>query len=223
MALLERVTTLIRANLNDLIDKAEDPEKMIKQVILDMQNQLLQLKTQVAIAIADHHLLVKKRQENENLAADWVRKAEFAVDRQQEDLGRVAIEKSISFRRSAESFAQQIEDQNVQVETLKTALTKLQVKLAETQAHAEVLLAQHRRSRMMKKAADARWKVAEMKDAGGAFNRMKNKVQETEAVGRARNQMLDEDPVDRLESLEHDEEVERLLEELRDRNKKKPA
>jgi phage shock protein A len=57
MALLERVSTLVRANLNDLIDKAEEPEKMIKQVILDMQNQLLQVKTQVAIAIADQHLL----------------------------------------------------------------------------------------------------------------------------------------------------------------------
>src|SRR2546425_869830 len=55
MALLERVSTLVRANLNDLIDKAEEPEKMIKQVILDMQNQLLQVKTQVAIAIAAHH------------------------------------------------------------------------------------------------------------------------------------------------------------------------
>ena len=60
MALLERVSTLVRANLNDLIDKAENPEKMIKQVILDMQNQLLQVKTQVAIAIADQHLLEKK-------------------------------------------------------------------------------------------------------------------------------------------------------------------
>ena len=61
MALLERVSTLVRANLNDLIDKAEHPEKMIKQVILDMHNQLLQVKTQVAIAIADQHLLEKKR------------------------------------------------------------------------------------------------------------------------------------------------------------------
>ena len=64
MAFLERVATLIRANLNDLIDRAEDPEKMIKQVILDMQNQLLQVKTQVAIAIADQHVLEKKLQEN---------------------------------------------------------------------------------------------------------------------------------------------------------------
>ena len=72
MALLERVSTLVRANLNDLIDKAEEPEKMIKQVILDMQNQLLQVKTQVAIAIADQHLLEKKKTENEEkFGAKW--------------------------------------------------------------------------------------------------------------------------------------------------------
>ena len=64
MALLERVATLVRANLNDLVDKAEDPEKMLKQVTLDMENQLLQVKTQVAIAIADEHLLAKKQKEN---------------------------------------------------------------------------------------------------------------------------------------------------------------
>jgi len=70
MALLERVSTLIRANINDLVDKAEDPEKMIKQVILDMQNQRLQGKTQVAIAIADQHLLEKKQKQNLEKAAE---------------------------------------------------------------------------------------------------------------------------------------------------------
>ncbi|MFZ3378392.1 MAG: PspA/IM30 family protein, partial [Candidatus Acidiferrales bacterium] len=79
MALLERVSTLIRANLNDLVDRAEDPGKMIKQVILDMENQYLQVKTQVAIAIADLHMLEKKKKENETASAEWLRKAEKAV------------------------------------------------------------------------------------------------------------------------------------------------
>ena len=72
MALLERVSTLIRANLNDLIDKAEDPEKMIKQVILDMQNQLMQVKTQVAIALADQHVLEKKQTATAEKEAEWI-------------------------------------------------------------------------------------------------------------------------------------------------------
>jgi phage shock protein A len=66
MSLLERVSTLLRANLNDLVEKAEDPERMLKQIVLDMENQLLQVKTQVAIAIADQHLLEKKRAEHES-------------------------------------------------------------------------------------------------------------------------------------------------------------
>ena len=80
MALMERVTTLVRANLNDLIDKAEDPEKMIKQVILDMENQLLQVKTQVAISMADLHLLQKKQAEQLDKSAEWMKKASRIVE-----------------------------------------------------------------------------------------------------------------------------------------------
>src|SRR2546430_13231332 len=98
MALLERVATLVRANLNDLIDKAEEPEKMIKQVILDMQNQLLQVKTQVAIAIPDQHLLIKKQKENEQSAEDWVRKAELAVGKNQDELARAALDRAMTAR-----------------------------------------------------------------------------------------------------------------------------
>src|SRR5438094_580794 len=91
MALLERVSTLIRANLNDLIDKAEDPEKMVKQVILDMQNQLMQVKTQVAIAIADQHVLEKKRKENADKEAVSRAKAEMISDSVEDRLA--ALEK----------------------------------------------------------------------------------------------------------------------------------
>src|SRR6185295_5332374 len=131
MALLERVGTLVRANLNDLIDKAEDPEKMIKQVILDMRNQLMQVKTQVAIAIADQHLLEKKEKENQERAAEWMRKAELAVDKKQDDLARAALERSMSYKQMGEGFEQQIADQKLQVENLKSALRKLDQKLAE--------------------------------------------------------------------------------------------
>src|ERR1017187_6561624 len=111
MALLERVSTLVRANLNDLIDKAEDPEKMIKQVILDMQNQLLQVKTQAAIAIADQHVLEKKNQENEEKTGECVLRAEMAVDKNQDDLARLALERSVSYPQRGESFRQQVADQ----------------------------------------------------------------------------------------------------------------
>src|ERR1700760_2412181 len=131
MALLERVATLVRANLNDLIDRAEEPETMIKQVILDMENQLLQVKTQVAVAIADQHVLDKKLRENEESERQWGRRAEMAVDKNDDPLARSALERSISYKRMAESFRQQVEDQKTQVENLKGALLKLQQKLEE--------------------------------------------------------------------------------------------
>ncbi len=136
MALLERVGTLIRANLNDLVDKSEDPEKMIKQVILDMQNQLLQVKTQVAISIADQHVLEKKQAENEENERQWMKRAEIALDKHDDTLARAAVERSMSYKTLAANFRQQVEDQTAQVENLKSALLKLQQKLAEAQSKA---------------------------------------------------------------------------------------
>ncbi len=214
MALLERVATLVRANLNDIIDKAEEPEKMIKQVMLDMQNQLLQVKTQVAIAIADQHLLEKKQKENQEKSADWVRKAELAVDKKQDDLARAAIERSLSYRTLAENFGDQVADQTAQVENLKSALRKLEQKLAEAQAKSDVLIAQHRRARALNKAGDARLAMGDASSTE-AFDRMQGKVQRSEALSQAKAELTGDSMEDRLALLEKEDEVTRLLTELK--------
>lgn len=214
MALMERVATLIRANLNDLIDKAEDPEKLIKQVILDMQNQLLQVKTQVAIAIADEHLLGKKRKENEEKAAEWMRKAGLAVDKKEDDLARASLERAMSFQRLGENYAQQVADQAVQVENLKSALRKLEQKLTEAQAKSDLMIAQHRRARALDRAGDARLKMGDGSNEA-SFERLHGKVQRTEAVSQAKAELLADNVEDRLAALEKQDEVERLLAELK--------
>ncbi len=216
MALLERVSTLVRANLNDLIDKAEDPEKMIKQVILDMQNQLLQVKTQVAISIADQHLLEKKQQENKDKSAEWMRKAELAVDKKQDDLARAALERSVSHKQMSESFDQQIADQKLQVENLKSALHKLAQKLAEAEAKNDVLIAQHRRSRALNKASDAQMAIGNGSRAA-AFDRMKRKVMHSEAVSQAKSELVASDMEDRLAALEKEDQLDKLLADLKAR------
>jgi phage shock protein A len=214
MALMERVSTLIRANLNDLIDKAEDPERMIKQVILDMQNQLLQVKTQVAIAIADLHVLEKKQQENQQASADWVRKAEIAVAKKQDDLARGALERSVSYRTMAESFQQQVGDQKTQVENLKSALQKLEQKLAEAQGKKDLLIAQHRRARAVSKANDARM-TTPGHSAADTFDRMQDKVRHTEAVGQATADLLKDDLDAQFSTIEKQDEIERMLADLK--------
>src|ERR1700746_176743 len=197
MALLERVSTLVRANLNDLIDQAEHPEKMIKQVILDMQNQLLQVKTQVAIAIADQHLLEKKQKENEEKVAEWMRKAELAVDKKEDDLARASLLRVESYRELTENFAQQVNDQKAQVENLKAALRQLEQKLAEAEAKADVLIAQQRRARAISRASDARIASGDGSKAA-AFNRMKRKVAHSEAVSQAKQEIAPDTIADRL-------------------------
>jgi phage shock protein A len=216
MAVLERVATLVRANLNDLIDRAEDPEKMIKQVILDMQNQLLQVKTQVAIAMADQHLLQKKQQEQTDAAADWMRKAELAVDKKQDDLARAALERYQSGTRLAEDYGRQVADQRLQVETLRNALDKLDHKLAEARAKSDLLLAQHRRARALSKATDAQLAVGDPSSAAD-FDRLRHKVMRAEAVSQAKAALLTDDVDRRLEALEKDDEIGRLLTELKAR------
>ncbi len=216
MALLERVATLVRANLNDLIDKAEDPEKMLKQVMLDMQNQLMQVKTQVAISIADQHLLEKKAKENADKADEWVRRAELAVEKKQDDLARGALERSMSYQRMQQSFAEQIADQKTQVDALKAALSKLEQKLAEAQAKSELLIAQAKRSRVSERARVAQdQSVSASKVA--TFERMKHKVMKAEAVNEAHAELTGDSLDDRFASLERDQEIDRLLLELKQR------
>src|SRR6202795_928067 len=214
MALLERVSTLVRANLNDLIDKAEHPEKMIKQVIIDMQNQLLQVKTQVAIAIADQHLLEKKQKENGDKVSEWMRKAELAVDKKQDDLARVALERVESYRDLSDGFGQQVTDQKAQVENLKTALRQLEQKLTEAQAKADLLIAQHRRARAVGKASDAKM-AAGNGGSANAFDRMKHKVAHAEAHSQAKSEIAADDVEDRLAALEKEDGIEQLLAEMK--------
>jgi phage shock protein A len=214
MALLERVSTLIRANLNDLIDKAEEPEKMIKQVILDMQNQLLQVKTQVAIAIADQHLLEKKQKENEDKVAEWMRKAELAVDKKEDDLARASLQRVESYRDLSESFAQQVTDQKAQVENLKIALRQLDQKLTEANAKADLLIARQHRAKAVGKASDAKLNIGDGSKAA-AFDRMKHKVARTEAVSQAKSELAVDDVEDRLAALEKEDRIEQLLNELK--------
>jgi len=216
MGLLERVSTLIRANINDMVDRAEDPEKMIKQVILDMENQYLQVKTQVAVSIADQHMLEKKLRENEEAGKDWMRKAETAVDKGQDDLARAALDRFQTSRKLAQSYGEQVDDQKMQVETLKGALVKLEQKLEEAKSKRDLLLARHRRSVALGKAARAQTVLGD-NSKGATFDRLKDRVHQTEAVATAEVELLTDDVGEKLTRLDRDAEVDRLLAELKAR------
>jgi phage shock protein A len=215
MALMERVTTLLRANLNDLVDKAENPEKMLKQLVLDMENQLLQVKTQVAIAIADQHLLERKTAEHETAAADWKNKAALAVARGRDDMAREALERSLSHVEMGKSFVQQLEDQRGEAEALRSAFLKLQQKLTETRAHCDLLMAEHRRARAVGKSQQAQAGARTAKGTA-SIDRYKSRINLQQAVNQASKELTAGDSLeDRFAMLERDQRVEALLEELK--------
>jgi phage shock protein A len=168
----------------------------------------------VAIAIADQHLLEKKQKENEDKVAEWMRKAELAVDKKQDDLARAALQRVESYRDLSGSFAQQVTDQKAQVENLKIALRQLDQKLAEAQAKADLLIAQHRRARAVGKASDAKINIGDGSKAA-AFDRMKHKVVREEAVSQAKADIAVDDVEDRLAALEKEDRIEQLLGELK--------
>ena len=216
MRLLERVSTLIRANLNDMVDRAEDPEKMIKQVILDMENQYLQVKTQVAVSIADQHMLEKKFRENEDVGRDWMRKAELAVDKQEDEMARAALDRFQTAAKLTQSYREQVDDQTAQVESLKSSLIKLEQKLQEAKSKRDVLLARHRRSAALTKAARAQTALGDQSKSA-AFDRLGERVNHTESVASAEVQLLGDDMGDKLARMDRDAEVDRLLGELKTR------
>jgi len=218
MALLERVSTLLRANLNDLIDRAEDPEKMIKQVILDMENQLIQVKTQMAVALADRHVLEKRRKEMEAKAAQWMQKAELAIDKQNDDLARAAIERSLDHKKMAESLRQQEADQNAQAETLKSSLKTLGEKLAEAQTKRDLLIAQRRRSRVLRAVGDPRSKSAEAFH-GSPLEPLKDGLTRSEVMSRLQTELVSDDLEQKFASLEKEDQVNQLLAEIKSRRR----
>jgi phage shock protein A len=184
--------------------------------MMDMENQYLQVKTQVAVSIADQHMLEKKLRENEDSGKDWMRKAEVAVDKGEDDLARAALDRFHTSQRLAQSYKEQVDDQRAQVEALKGALQKLEQKLDEAKSKRDLLLARHRRSVALGKAAHAHTAIGE-NSKSASFDRLKDRVHQTEAVATAQVELLTDDVGEKLTRLDRDNEVERLLNDLKTR------
>lgn len=214
MKLLERVSMLIRANLNDLVDKAEDPEKMVKQVILDLHNQYIQVKTQLAVALTEQHMIEAKATEGRFKAADWMRKAELAVDRGEDGLAKRALERHNTALRTAELFAEQADEHKKDVELFRETLVKLEAKLREAEGKKVLILTQHRAARARARAGQAAHEATGSAPTA-ALGRMEDKVREETARGTALFEMTDDDLEATFAHMERAEQLERQLSELK--------
>ncbi|MCX4246677.1 PspA/IM30 family protein [Paraliomyxa miuraensis] len=184
MGLFSRLGTLIRSNINELINKAEDPEKMLNQVLVDMKSQLVEAKKQVAVAIADEKRLKKQYQAEAAKATEWERKAMLAIKAGDDNLAKAALARKGEHDEVSETLRQQWEAQKQSVEQLKLALRSLDAKIEEAKRKRNILVSRQKRAEAQKTINETLSNINST-SAFDTFERMSDRVTQLEAEAEA--------------------------------------
>lgn len=199
MGFFGRLATLIKSNLNDLISKSEDPEKMLNQVIVDMNQQLVEAKKQVAVAIADEKRLQKQYNNEKAVLDEWHKKAMLAVRAGDDELAKEALLRKKEHENLAKAFEDQWRKQQLAVNQLKTALRALNNKIEEAKRKKNVLIARKRRAEAMKQIQETMSGLSD-NSAFETFDRMAEKIDQIEAEAEAGAEISEEYSGDVLKS-----------------------
>jgi phage shock protein A len=191
MGIFSRLKTLISSNVNDLINKAEKPEKMLNQLLIDMNNQLIESKKAVAMAIADEKKLEREVQNQQAQAQEWERKAMLAVQAEKDDLAREALLRKQEHDNSYGEYKKQWEAQKESVEQLKVSLRELQNKIEEAQRKKNLLIARAKRAEAQQKIQSTISSMSGSRTAFDTFDRMAAKVDQLEAEAAATKELDD--------------------------------
>jgi phage shock protein A len=197
MGIFSRLGTLIKSNINDLITKAEDPEKMLTQVLLEMQQQLVEAKKAVAIAIADEKKLQKQYTSETDKAKEWERKAMVAVRAGDDNLARQALARKQEHETISAQFQQQWIAQKQAVEKLKDALRLLNNKIEEAKRKKNILIARKKRAEAQK-AIQETMSGLQNASAFETFERMSTKIDQIEAEAEASSEIAEQYTGDNL-------------------------
>ncbi|MDR0760659.1 MAG: PspA/IM30 family protein [Treponema sp.] len=227
MGIFSRLKTLISSNVNDLINKAEKPEKMLNQLLIDMNEQLIESKKAVALAIADEKKLERELQNQEAQAREWERKAMLAVQAGKDDLAKEALLRRQEYENNAAEYRKQWEAQKASVEKLKEALRELQNKIEEAQRKKNLLIARAKRAEAQQKIQSTISSVSGNRTAFDAFDRMAQKVDQMEAEAEAAKELEDVSADASLEKRfaeleKSDASADRMLLELKEKMKALP-
>ena len=191
MGIFSRLGTLIKSNLNDLISKAEDPQKMLNQIVLEMQNQLVEAKKQVAVSIADEKRLKKQWDDQIELSKEWERKAMLAVRSGDDGLAKEALQRKSEHDVQQAEFSKQWQLQKDAVEKLKDQLRTLNDKIEEAKRKKNVLIARKKRAEAQRSIQET---MSGLKDQSAfeTFERMSEKIDQIEAEAEAGEELAEE-------------------------------
>jgi phage shock protein A len=220
MAILDRIAMVLRSNLNALINQAEDPEKMLDQIIIDMRQQLLEAKREVAVAIADEKRLAAQVEAGLAQVREWDRRAELAVQRGEDDLAREALRRKAEQQQLAAGYQSQWEAQQTSTTSLKQALRALSEKIDEAARKKNLLVARQKRAEAQKHIHEVMTGLSDT-SAFEAFDRMAEWVDQIEAQAAATvelsQELSGETMEQRFKALEGPVDVEQELQALKAR------
>lgn len=216
MGVIDRVSRLVRANVNDLLDQAEDPEKMIDQIIRDMESNIGDARKQVAAMIAQEKELEYDRDETRKLADAWGDKAKRAVGAGKDDLAREALRRQKDYADNAALYDHQLEVQKEAVGKLKAQLSQLEAKLDQTRSQRDSLVARQRRARAQAQVAGS-LDPADFSaiDPSADLERMERKIRGQEARTAAMLEMQDDSIDAQFAELDYDSDIEDRLAALK--------
>jgi phage shock protein A len=201
MGFFDRLSRLLRANLNDLVSKAEDPAKILDQSVADMQADLVKLRQAVATAIASQKRLQNQAEQAESQSKTWLTKAELALKENREDLAREALSRRKTYQDTATALNAQLSSQAGQVETLKKSLTALEGKIAEAKTKKDMLKARAQAAQAQEQLQSAVSGLG-TNNAMAAFEQMEEKVLQQEARSQAAAELAGADLESQFAALE---------------------
>ncbi|BAY30617.1 hypothetical protein NIES2107_24620 [Nostoc carneum NIES-2107] len=214
MGLFDRIKRVVSANLNDLVNKAEDPEKMLEQAILEMQEDLVQLRQGVAQAIAAQKRTEKQYNDAQNEINKWQRNAQLALQKGDENLARQALERKKTYTETGTALKTSLDQQSGQVETLKRNLIQLESKISEAKTKKEMLKARITTAKAQEQLQNM---VSGMNtsSAMAAFERMEEKVLMQEARAQSVGELASADLESQFAALEAGSDVDDELAALK--------
>ena len=219
MGLFDRFRRVVRSNINDMITKAENPEKMLNQLIVEMNEQLIESKKSVASAIADEKRLQRQLIDQRRNAELWEQRAMDAVRAGKDDLAKQALVRKQEHAEYVSSYQEQYDAQHASVEQLKDSLRQLQQKIEEASRKKNLLIARAKRAEAQQRI-QATISATGNTSAFDAFDRMATKVEEAEARAEATDELAQIDSGDaqlekQFKELESGGGADRMLEDLK--------
>lgn len=214
MGIFTRVRDIINSNLNAMLSKAEDPEKLIRLMIQEMEDTLVEIKSSCAGAIATRKKLERERVEVGKRVTQWEERATLAMEKGREDLAREALTEKKRYRERAESFAQETADAEELVGQYKKDIEQLEEKLARAREKQRVLVQRHIHAQKKKKAQTGIRKV-ETSESLLRLDHFENRIEQMEAEADLVNYKRKPGLESEIENLAVDEEVEKELQDLK--------